>query len=704
MNINPHPFQLARPHGARVLASAIALALTSAATHSAAQSSVAPADASKPAAATQTVEPVIVTGNPFGNADAGAARSVLFGEALQQRQSATLGETLSGLPGVSSTYFGPNSSRPIIRGHDSERIRVLENGAASTDAASLSFDHAVPIDPIAVERIEVLRGPAALLYGGSAVGGVVNAISNRIPKQLFRTPSFGVSTQFGGAERVQLGAARLDASAGSMSFHLDATRRDTDDLRVPQFTRPDGETVDRVVNSALKSTSAAAGASWIGRDGFIGASIDQYKSRYGVVVEDEVTIDMKRDKATLEGRQRFSSGLIREVSGLFASTKYQHQELEGTEIGTTFKNRGQQWRVEAKTANVGAWRSVVGLDSETTKFSAIGEEAFVPPSKTQSLALFALQQASFGTTDVSFGGRFERSRVSTSEVLTDEGELRFGAADSRRDSLGSASVGVTQRLSKTLSLTGNLAYSERAPSYFERYADGVHVATAAYELGNPNLKKERSTQLDLGVTWKHGAHSAQLTAFTSRHRDYISLDATGANFEGIGEDGEIESLPIYAFTAVPARFYGLEAETTWRVLDGVSTLDLSGKFDIVRASNRITGEPLPRIAPTRFTLGAAYKMAGWTLRGELVHAAKQSRIPTVERFDNAAGNGETPSSTIVNLSLSKALLWNRWSGVAFVRASNITNELAYNATSLRTVRELSPLPGRGVRAGIEMSF
>ncbi len=661
----------------------------------------------------QKVEPIIVTGNPFERAVAGQPWSVLFGEDLAQRQSGTLGETLNGVPGVSSTYFGPNSSRPIIRGLDGERLRVMENGTASIDAASLSFDHAVPIDPIALERIEVLRGPSALLYGGAAVGGVVNAISNRIPKKSFKQPEFTLQTQFGGAERTAMGAVRANATFGDISFHADASRRETEDLRVPTFTLPDGDRVDRVVNSALEATSGAFGISRTTSNGYIGASFDSYRSTYGIVVEPDVTIDMKRDRVMLAGEQRVAGSLFNTWSGHFAHTRYQHQEIEGTgEIGTTFKNRGYEWRVEGKTAQYGPWRSVIGVSGDNARFSAVGEEAFVPPTKSSNAALFAKQEGKFGNSLVAFGARYERNRVSASEVLDDEGEVRFGPADSKRLNLMSASFGLTQKLSNALSLHGNLSYSERAPSYFERYADGVHLATAAYERGDRNLPKEKSTHFDIGFAFKQGPFAAQLTAFTSRHRNFVSLDFTGETFveeeeaaSALKSEEEGGEFPIYQFRAVPARFSGLEFESSLRVIDSPnSSLDLGLGVDLVRATNRLTNEPLPRIAPTRVNFNATYRTGPWKLRGEVVHAAKQSRIPLVEQEVNAASDGATGAHTMFNLSASYDIRFGRLNGNVFIKGTNLTNELAYNAASIRSVRELSPLPGRGVRAGLELKF
>jgi iron complex outermembrane recepter protein len=666
------------------------------------------------ASAPQRVEPIIVTGNPFERATAGLPWSVLTGDELAQRQSGTLGETLSGLPGIASTYFGPNSSRPIIRGLDSERIRVLENGASSVDAASLSFDHAVPIEPIAIERVEVLRGPSALLYGGGSVGGVVNAVSNRIPRQTFNQPTFALQTQFGGAERVAAGAIRADATLGEITFHADASRRETEDLRVPEFVNPDGERAKRIMNSALEATSAAFGLSRVtsgASGGFFGASLDTYRSTYGVVVEPDVTIDLKRDKLMLAGEQKFAGALLSSFAGHFAHTRYEHKEIEGSgEVGTTFKNRGHEWRVESKTAQYGPWRSVIGASGESARFSAVGEEAFVPPTKSSNFAVFIKQDGRFGNSGdslVAFGARFERSRVSASEVLDENGDSRFGPADSKRLNLASGSVGLTQKLSNALSLHGNLSYSERAPSYFERYADGIHIATAAYERGDRELPKEKSTHIDLGLAWQSGGLKTQLTAFASRHRNFVSLDATGEDVTEENEEGDIETFPIYQFRAVPARFYGAEWETNWRAFDGGksgATLDLGLSLDTVRATNRLTNEPLPRIAPTRATVTASYRLSGWHLRGQVIHAAKQNRIPSAERFDTDAGDGTTKAYTMFNLSLSRDIQFGRANGSAFVKLVNLTNELGYNAASIRTVRELSPLPGRGVRAGLELTF
>lgn len=665
-----------------------------------AQPTTAPADA---AAAAATTQQVIITGNPLGSDSVIAPSSSLSGEGLVLRRSSTLGETLEGLPGVSSSYFGPNANRPVIRGQDGDRIRVLSNAGASIDASSLSVDHAVPIDPLVVERIEVLRGPAALLYGGSAVGGVVNAIDNRIPRQ----PAAGVSgageVRFGGAAQERGASALVEAGGNGLSLHADAFWRRTDDLRVPTFDRPteDGsERRNRVVNSASQAEGGAIGASWAGADGYVGLSADTYRNNYGTVAEEEVTIDMKRDKLALAAEVRPNGGFVRTIRGQAGSTDYQHIEFEGPEVGTTFKNRGVDSRVEVEHAAFNlagaSLRGVFGLQTERFRFSALGEEAFVPGTRTSQVAGFVMEEWSGAAGKLSFGGRVERIQVASQGDAADAAEPRFGEARSRRFTPKSAAIGGLLPITPQWQLTGNLAYTERAPTFYELYADGVHIATAAYERGDPLLNLEKGSNLDVALQWRAGGESpnrVSIGAYTSRFGNYIALRATGETFVN-DEDGA--SLPVFAYQGVRARLQGIEIEGEWRAIAGSSPVDLDMKLDSIRATDRSNGQPLPRIAPLRATLGAKAQLAGWALRGEVVHAARQNRVPD---FDEP-----TPSYTLLNLSVSRRFALGAADALAFLKLSNVTNELAYNAASISTVRVLSPLPGRGVMAGVRVAF
>lgn len=663
-----------------------------------AQAQGAPAEA--PSAPT-TLPAVIVTGNPLRASTLAQPASVLAADALSLRKGSTLGETLDGLPGVAASYFGPNANRPVVRGQDGDRIRVLGNGGASIDASALSFDHAVPIDPLAIERIEVLRGPAALLYGGSAVGGVVNAIDNRIPKGRLEAGGGSVEVRAGGPAVERGAGARVEGGSERFALHADGFWRDTDDLRVPAFERPSdsgGQRSRRVVNSASRARGGALGGSLLWEHGYLGVSVDSYRNRYGVVAEDDVTIRMQRDKYSLAGEVRALPGWFEAVRVQAAYADYRHAEIEGDgAVGTLFGNEGGDARVELQHRAVSLGharlRGVAGWQGESTRFSALGEEAFVPGTRTRQHALFVLEELSLGQLTLTAGLRGELNRVSSRGDAADAVEPRFGAAASRRFDTGSTAIGAVFRPAAGWQLSANLASTGRAPASYELFANGVHVATAAFERGDATLGVERSTNVDLGLQWKVDGTLLRAAAWRSRFDDYIALLRTGEP-DVVTDDGD--AVPVFAFTAVPARLRGLELEAQWPLLEGPLKVDLDGTFDLVRAERTDTGEPLPRIAPRRLTVGAAARFALWRGRVEVRRAARQSRVP--------AEDVATPGYTIVNLSISRTLRLGQSDALLFARLDNVGNELAFNASTISTVRELAPLPGRRLAIGLRASF
>lgn len=640
---------------------------------------------------------VIVTGNPLRSTDIAAPTSVLGGDALVLRRGSTLGETLDGLPGVSASYFGPNANRPMIRGQDGDRIRILSNSGAALDASALSYDHAVPIDPLVIERVEVLRGPAALLYGGGAVGGVVNAIDNRIPKAQSDGVTGAAELRYGGPATERGASAIVETGGQGFVVHADGFWRQTDDMKVPSYGRPDGsggfEAADRIINSASKSHGGALGASMVWDRGYFGASVDTFNSDYGTVAEEDVTIDMVSNKLTVAGEVHGLGGFISAVSGQWLVSDYQHQEFEGGEVGTTFKNKGSDLRLQAEHAKLGlgggSLAGVFGLQTENADFSALGEEAFVPGTTTRQYGLFFLEEFSRGPGTLSFGGRVGRSTVESEGDAP--GQTQFGPVRSRSFTPFSAALGGVVGLTPRWQLSANLAYTERAPTFYELYANGLHVATGAYEVGNADMVIEKGSNLDVAVQWKAGASYAKAGAFYSDFSNYIALLGTGQ--EQITDEGPV---PVYAFTGVPARLYGLELEGAWRVLDSTQQVDLDGKFDLMRATNEAVGQPLPRMPPARLTAGVNWTMNAWAARAEVVYAAEQDRAP--------ADDPATPSYTLVNLALSHQLRVSGSDGLFFLRLSNIGNELAYNATSIATVRPFAPLPGRGLMAGVRLTI
>lgn len=667
--------------------------------------------------APSTLPPVVVTGNPLAGDGIATPTSVLSGDGLVLRRGSSLGETLGGLPGVSSTYFGPNANRPVIRGQDGDRIRVLNNAGATLDASALSFDHAVPLDPLVVERVEVLRGPAALLYGGSAVGGVVNAIDNRIPKVAVDTAdpvSGAVELRGGGAARERSASGLVEAGGPGFVLHADAFKRKTDDLRVPEFDRavvdeagvPGTERRDRIVNSASDAEGGALGGSFVWAHGYLGAAIDTYRNDYGIVAEEDVLIRMKRDKLALAGEVRdlsgVFSGLITTVRGRLQHTDYRHEEVEGSgEVGTTFNNKGSDGRLELEHRSVvtalGTLRGVFGVQGERAEFEALGDEAFVPGTVTRQAALFVQEELALaGASRLSFGARVERTRVGSAGDA-DGADPRFGPATRRSFTGTSLALGgiwdVSAALGSGWRASGNLAGTERAPTTYELFANGVHIATAAFERGDAALDTERATQLDAALEWRAGANHLRAGAFTSRYANYIALLRT-AEPDVVDDAGE--AFPVYAFQGVKARLSGVELEGSWRALEVRGTLDLDAQLDTVRATNLSTGEPLPRIAPWRAKLGSTYALEGWMLRAEVVRAGRQGRVP--------ADDVPTDGYTVLNLAVSKSIAWSGQRALVYVKLDNATDELAFNAASIGTVRNLAPLPGRSLMAGVRLSF
>ena len=645
-------------------------------------------------------ERIIITGNPLGSSDLAQPSSVLSGERLFRQRASTLGETLDGLPGVASTWFGPNSNRPTIRGLDGDRVRILDNASASVDASNLSFDHAVPIDPLVVERVEVLRGPASLLYGGNATGGVVNTLDNRVPRASLDGLSGRAELRAGGAAAERSASALLEGGQGGVNWHVDAFGRRTDDLRVPAF-RPvadgaAGDPTTHVRNSAAQAQGGALGASWADGDGFLGAAVDSYRNDYGVTVEPDVTIRMKRERLTLAGQRRFD-GPISQIDVHASNTRYRHQEVEGDgAVGTTFSSTGQELRIEARHAPWGGLKGAFGIQAESMTFSALGEEAFVPGTKTRSAAVFALEEGHVGAVTLTGGLRVESVRVaSEGDVGTGE-EARFGAATSRRFSPISASLSAKWALDSSWAITGSLGKTQRAPAYYELFANGLHVATAAYERGDTTLGMEQSVHADLGLQWQGSGASLKANLFTMRFSRFISLDATGNSIDEVDEEGVLTSVPEYLFRSVRARLWGLELEGRKRLVQGDWDLTASAGLDLTRGTNTDSGEALPRVAPMRVNLGLEASRNGWRLGAGVRHAWSQERVPS--------SDSPTPGHSLLNLWLSREVQWGPASGAVFAKLDNVTNQLAYSASAMQTVRGLSPLPGRSLSAGMQLRF
>ena len=634
----------------------------------------------------ESLDKVVVTGNPLKSQVLAQPSDSLSGDQLVLTRAANLGDTLQGLPGVAATNFGPNASRPSIRGLDGDRVRILSNSGASVDASNLSFDHGVAIDPLVIDKVEVLRGAAALLYGGNAVGGVVNTLDNRIPRTLINGLSGAAEVRLGGATNDKSGALVLDGGSGQKNsgygWHVDLAGRDADDQRAPRFDS-EGESRTSVRNSAARSHGGAVGGSVFFQGGYAGVSVDDFHTNYGTTAEEDVTIRMQRQRLATAGEWATTDGPVHRVSWQLSRNRYEHQEVEGTgEIGTTFKSTGTDGRVEVEHAAIGPVKGLIGLQTELLNFSALGEEAFVPSTKTRNTGVFVLEQAKLAGIDWSAGARTERVTVNS------DGGDRFGAAASRRFKPFSLALSGVYPLSDAWSVSANLNRTERAPAYYELFANGLHVASAAYERGDTTLGLEKSKGADLGIKWEGDGSHVHVNVYETRFSNYIALQATG---EMADTDGE--AVPVYNFSAVPARLRGVEFEGRWQAHPAIALLS---QLDAVRGDNRATGEPLPRLAPLRAMLGVEGKWSEWSSRLEWRGAKRQTRVA---EFDTP-----TPGYGTVRLSLARQLRWGPTDALWYLKLDNLGNKLAYNATAVPTIRDLSPQAGRSASTGLQVRF
>jgi iron complex outermembrane receptor protein len=626
----------------------------------------------------KTLEAVTVTGVPLGQSadEIIAPVVVLAGEELDARKSNTLGETVSSIPGVTTTYFGPGVGRPVIRGLDGPRVAVLSDGMGTDDVSNVSQDHAVAIEPFLADQIEVLKGPSTLLYGSGAIGGVVNAVDGRIHESALDEPFRGrAEMRYDAGSSGFTGMSRVDAGTDHSALHADAVYRSNDN-----YDLPNGE----LANSAVDTRTGALAGSVFGDWGFAGLSVSRYLNEYGNpaepgdAAEGEPPVTLKMAQT----RYDFKAGLTDPMSGIesiklgFGHTDYQHTEFEGDEIGTKFLSTGNQLRLEATHSRFGAWQGAFGLQAGKKEFEAIGEEAFVPATKSRNLGVFLVEQGEWDRLKLELGARSDKQSSDPED------------GDKRSFSLFSLSGGARWKFNDQWHLSLNLDRAQRAPAEEELFANGPHLATATFEIGDPLLTKETSNQVELGLHYHGEKFEAEVAAYQNRFDNFIYLSDTGL------DDLEFE-LPIRVWTQADATFRGFEGEATIHLADNDN-----GKFDLrlygdrVRAT-RSDGSSLPRIPAARFGAELNWKHDAWRAGLGAVHTAMQDDTDVFET--------QTEGYTLVNANLNYTFLnTERGSWEAFVQGSNLTNQDARLATSV--VKDLVPLPGRNISVGVRVFF
>ena len=679
------------------------------------------------------VDRIVITAPGIEELSVLAGASVVSGEDLTRNQSGQIGEVLDSLPGVATSGFAPGASRPILRGLDGERVRVLTEGIGNIDASNTSADHGVSIDPLTADRIEVLRGPATLLYGSQAIGGVVNVIDRRLPQSV---PTDGLRADFiASADTAydlrQVGSS-VDVGLGDdFVLHFDGSYRQTDDFEIPGFQltedlradlladaveeeeeghfdeaeelREQANVTGFVPNSYTETHSFGAGAGYVG-DGFrVAASASYYDTLYGIPAgpgghhhheegdddhadgdhadedhggeeegEENVSIDLEQVRFDMLAGVELG-GFFEELVVRIGHSVYTHTELEGAETGTIFDVRGTEGRFELTQSPTENWRGAVGAQFYLRDFEAIGAEAFVAPNETEQFALFTLQEFDLGALQLELGGRYEMTDQS-SDVLGIE----------RSFDTFSGAAGLSYGISDGFRVGANLTRTERAPSGEELFANGPHLATQQFEIGNPNLDTESVIGIEGYANADIGPVRARVAAYYNWFDDFIYLSETGE---------EEDDLPVFVFLQDDATFFGFEAEASAPIFDiagGTVRADVGASYVEAELDD---GTPLPRIPPLELLAALEWQSNTFDIRGEVEYYDAQNRTAPFEEA--------TDGFTHVNLSAAFHPFRNDGL-VLMLQANNVFDVEGRRHTSF--TKEFVPLAGRNFRVTARASF
>ncbi len=655
--------------------------------------------------------------------DVSQAVGALNEEDLIAKLAPTLGDTLAREPGVTATSFGQGASRPIIRGMGGDRIRILEGGIESGDVSTVSADHALSIDPMSLERVEILRGPASLRYGSSAVGGVVNVIDNRIPEFLPSEPVSGsLDLGFNTVADERSGGVNLNGSRGRLAWHADFYNKETDNYEIPGPAEvepeEDEELSDTLENSALESRKGSLGFSYITDRGFLGISYTGFETDYGVPghghheeehgheegeeeeeeEEAPVTIDLEQKRFDIRGNYRLDGDFIQSLNLRVGITDYEHVELEGPEVGTQFFNEYREFRGEAVHGERGPFTSgSIGFQYTQREFEAEGAEAFVPPNDSDKYGLYLYEEMDRGSWALNLGLRFDRQNsqaVALAGHGHEEEEEEHHEEEEEEEEPEmfdldfngtSASLGLIFAKNAPYGLAINLTRTERAPNPEELFSNGPHLATAAFEVGDPNLDKETSLGLDATLRKKKGEITGELSLFTNRFDDYIFERFTGEEEDGLRE---------FVFIQEDAEFWGAELHVDAALWHSEPNhLSLEFTYDFVRAELD-SGEYLPRTPPQRLSIGLHYHRPSFFADATLQFNDEQDRTAPFETptDDYRLFNAVVGYKFFVAASVHEILL----------RGVNLTDEEARNHVSFLKDRIL--LPGRNLSVSYRLKF
>jgi iron complex outermembrane recepter protein len=606
--------------------------------------------------------------------------NVMNGRELSIKRESSIGETLTNIPGVSNSSYGPSVGRPIVRGMDGDHIQILQNGLGNLDVSNLSADHGVSIDPLIIEQIELIRGPSALLYGNGVSGGVINAVDHRIPKEALDGITGRAESRYESVNRGKSNAAVIDLGTSSFVIHADAYNRNTENLSIPDYAVSKYLSINdpshgkgTLLNSSSNTYGGAIGASMIFDNGYAGLSFSNHNSNYGSPKEDTVRLDMESNRLDFSSEIKELPSFFNRIKVRMSNTDYQHSEIDSGVIQTTFKNTGTEGSFELGHKEFYGLNGLVGFAFDNSQFKSIGNESFAPNSQTISQSVYMLETYKFNQHKISFALR--------------RAEHQIDSIQNKDFSTNNASIGDEYILNDVWTIKTNINHLERAPSYYELFANGVHAATGQYIEGNASIKNEISNGIDFNIKRKDSGNTTSISAYYNYFNSYIGLFNTGGS-PYIDSSGK--SWDKAEFKSVKASFKGIELESKQLISDNLTA---NIKTEYVIAKNEDIGAYLPRIAPLKMGIGSTYQKERYSLNINLLHAFAQNKLSA----------NELKTDAYTNLSLLATYqLPIKYNVELFTKANNLLNEEIRDATSY--IKDIAPQGGRSIMFGLRGDF
>lgn len=665
-----------------------------------------------------SLEEVVIVSLPIHRSESNTALpvTILSNKELERNKQSTLGETIAFLPGVSSASFGPSVGQPILRGQSGPRIEVLNNSLSSADVASVSPDHAISVEPLLAESIEILRGPATLLYGGGAIGGVVNVIDKRIPTKAIDGIEGDIELRHASVNDETTAVVSLDAGVGKWLFHIDAKDSESNNLEIPDeaislATSPAENTNGFIENTDARSETYGVGSSYLLDNGYVGFSYHTINDNYGIPVNEEqldenesVRLDIKQERFEARTVLNFEDSFIETLRAFASYTDYEHAELEITptevEVGTEFFNDTSNLRVEILHAprqlgSKNKLHGAFGLQWSDQDFESEGEEAYLPRADVENIGVFWVEDLHRGKTSFEFGLRVDADEVSLKENLLPDNSQSFTST--------SFSASVLQPVSEAIQIGVAFSRSERSPLLEELYSNAgndndavtldndlvAHVATGIVEVGDADLDSEKSNNIDLHLHYEAGEFYVGLTAYYNRFDDYIGLFDTG-------DVDIVEGVEIFAYRQSDATFKGVELEMKkslgysvrgnweWQVFGDWIEAELENGVDVPR---------LPQA-----TLGTAlnYENNVLDINVRAIHAYGQTDETLTTNPDNY-----TKWDLSAEWRPAFAKIGDGGLAINFA-IDNVTDEEIRTPTSF--LRDIAPESGRSYDLGVRWSF